>query len=131
MAEDRHALGPTGRVALAYPSTNSALSDNVRMGKGMINPYMKDRSARELMVMDNIDLMADLNAQDDDGLGWSTLADARVVERIVAGAMVLAGNAHGQAVVRITAVDDDGQVHFTILPGSVAKNRHLLGRTVA
>ena len=81
--------------------------------------------------MDNIDLVADLNAQDDDGLGWSTLADASVLDRIVVGAMVLAGNAHGQAVVRITAVDDDGQVHFTILPGSVAKNRHLLGRTVA
>jgi len=37
----------------------------------------------------------------------------------------------GRAVVRIVAVDDDGQVHFTILPGPVAKNRHLLGRTVA
>lgn len=31
----------------------------------------------------------------------------------------------------LDVVDDDGQVHFTILPGSVAKNRHLLGRTVA
>ena len=29
------------------------------------------------------------------------------------------------------AVDDDGQIHFTILPGSVAKNGHLLDRTVA
>jgi hypothetical protein len=27
--------------------------------------------------------------------------------------------------------DDDGQVHFAILPGSVDKNRHLLDRTVA
>ena len=36
-----------------------------------------------------------------------------------------------RAVVRIVAVDDDGQVHFSILSGSVAKNRHLLGRTVA
>ena len=26
--------------------------------------------------MDDLDLVADLNAQDDDGLGWSTLADA-------------------------------------------------------
>ena len=45
--------------------------------------------------------------------------------------MVLAGNRSGQAVVRIVAVDDDGQVHFAILPGSLAKNRHLLGRTLA
>ena len=26
---------------------------------------------------DQIDLVADLNAQDDDGLGWSVLTDAR------------------------------------------------------
>ncbi|MFT6293061.1 MAG: hypothetical protein ACJAR2_003682 [Ilumatobacter sp.] len=29
------------------------------------------------------------------------------------------------------AVDDDGQIHFSILPGSVAKNRHLVDRTSA
>ncbi len=81
--------------------------------------------------MDTIDLNADLNAQDDDGLGWSTLADARDPSQIVPGAMLLAGNRAAQAVVRIVAVDDDGQVHFTILPGSLEKNRHLLGRTVA
>jgi hypothetical protein len=45
--------------------------------------------------------------------------------------MLLAGNRYGRAVVRIVAVDDDSQVHFAILPASVAKNRHLLGRTVA
>ena len=82
-------------------------------------------------MTDDIDLDADLNAQDDDGLGWSTLSDARVPDRIFVGSMVLAGNRHGQAVVRIVAVDDDGQVHFAILPGSLAKNRHLLGRSVA
>lgn len=82
-------------------------------------------------MTDDIDLIADLNAEDDDGLGWSTLADARTPGRMVPGVMALAGNRFGQAVVRIVAVDADGQVHFSILPGSVAKNRHLLGRTVA
>jgi len=53
------------------------------------------------------------------------------VQEIVLGAMLLAGNSQAQAVVRVVAVDDDGQAHFSILPGSVAKNRHLLGRTVA
>ncbi|RIK07989.1 MAG: hypothetical protein DCC49_09365 [Acidobacteria bacterium] len=81
--------------------------------------------------MDDLDLIADLNAQDDDGLGWSTLADAAVPERIRPGAMLLAGNRHAQAVVRVVAIDEDGQVHFAILPGSVAKNRHLLDRYVA
>jgi hypothetical protein len=40
--------------------------------------------------------------------------------------MLLAGNEQATAVVRVLAVDDDGQVHFTILPGPVSKNRHLL-----
>jgi hypothetical protein len=78
-----------------------------------------------------VDLVADLNAQDDDGLGWSLLTDARDPNRVRVGVMLLAGNPQGRAVVRVVAVDDDGQVHFSILPGSVAKNRHLLGRTVA
>ena len=80
---------------------------------------------------DHLDLKADLNAEDDDGLGWSLLSEAADPSRIVAGSMVLAGNTHARAVVRIVAVDDDGQVHFTVLPGSLAKNRHLLGREVA
>ena len=78
--------------------------------------------------MDDLDLRADLNAQDDDGLGWSTVANAVVPDRVRPGAMLLAGNNQAQAVVRVVAVDDDGQVHFAILPGSVAKNRHLRGR---
>lgn len=81
--------------------------------------------------MDDIDLSADLNAEDDDGLGWSTLRDASEPARVRPGAMLLAGNRHAVAVVRVVAIDDDGQVHFAMLPGSVAKNRHLLDRTVA
>lgn len=78
-----------------------------------------------------LDLLADLNAEDDDGLGWSTVADARRPEKIRPGAMLLAGNRYGCAVVRVVSVDEDGQIHFSILPGSIDKNRHLLGRTVA
>jgi hypothetical protein len=86
-------------------------------------------SREEDTVHDDIDLVADLNAMDDEGLGWSTLADARQRDRIVPGAMLLAGTEMGQAVVRVVAVDDDGQVHFAILPGPVSKNRHLLATT--
>lgn len=81
--------------------------------------------------MDDLDLVADLNAQDDDGLGWSTLADAIAPDRVRPGAMLLAGDSQARAVVRVVAVDDDAQVRFAVLPGSVAKNRHLLDRTVA
>lgn len=86
---------------------------------------------RELEMDLEIDLRADLNAQDDDGRGWSTLSDAREPGRVVPGAMLLAGNASGVAVVRVVAVDEDGQVHFEALPGPIEKNRHLLDRTVA
>jgi hypothetical protein len=78
-----------------------------------------------------IDLRADLNAQDDDGYGWSTLTRAQDAGRVKVGAMLLAGNSEAQAVVRVVAVDDDGQVHFVILPGPVSKNRHLLDRASA
>jgi hypothetical protein len=75
-----------------------------------------------------VDLLADLNAQDDEGLGWTMLADARDPEVVRPGVILLAGNRHAHAVVRVIAVDDDGQVHFSILPGPVEKNRQLLGR---
>lgn len=78
-----------------------------------------------------VDLEADLNAQDDDGLGWSTLSDAQQPSSVRPGAMLLAGNEFGQAVVRVVAVDADGQVHFAILPGSVRKNYHLLAQSAS
>jgi hypothetical protein len=78
-----------------------------------------------------IDLIADLNAEDDEGLGWSTLSDARDASQVCPGAMLVAGDRYGRAVVRIVTVDSDGQVHFTVLPGSLEKNRHLIGRTRA
>lgn len=74
----------------------------------------------------SLDLIADLNAMDDDGLGWSTLSDAVDPSRVVVGAMLLAGNDMARAVVRVVAIDDDGQVHFVVLPGPVSKNLHLL-----
>lgn len=78
-----------------------------------------------------IDLVADLNAEDDDGLGWSVLSDARDPSRVRPGAMLVAGNRHAAAVVRVVTVDEDGQVHFAVLPGSLEENRRLVGRALA
>ena len=78
-----------------------------------------------------IDLVADLNDEDDEGLGWSTLGEASKPAGIRPGVMLVAGNRQAQAVVRVVAVGEDGQVHFTVLPGSVEKNRHLIGRALA
>lgn len=77
-----------------------------------------------------IDLIADLNAEDDEGLGWSVLSQARDQSRIRRGVMLVAGNDQAKAVVRIVAIDEDGQVHFTVLPGSLDNNRHLIGRAL-
>jgi len=49
-------------------------------------------SSRSEPEATGLDLVADLNAEDDDGLGWSTLADAAHSGRVVPGAMLLAGN---------------------------------------
>ena len=65
---------------------------------------------------DQVDLQADLNDQDDDGNGWSTLSRARQPDMVKVGSMLLAGNSQGIAVVRVVEVDDDGQVHFVIFP---------------
>ena len=70
-----------------------------------------------------IDIVADLNAQDDDGQGWSTLSSAVDPSLVVPGALLVAGNAQARAAVRVIALDDDGQVHFEILPGPIS--RHL------
>lgn len=80
---------------------------------------------RELMSRE-IDIDADLNAQDDDGHGWSTMSRSIRPASVRVGAMLLAGNSQATAVVRVIAVDDDGQVHFKILPGPIGTNRHLL-----
>lgn len=53
---------------------------------------------------ETIDLVADLNAQDDDGYGWSILSAARVPSRGAVGRMVLAGSTQAAAVVRVVAV---------------------------
>lgn len=57
-----------------------------------------------------IDLVADLNAEDGEESGWSIASDARDPLRIRAVAMLVAGN-HP--------------------PRSLEKNRHLIGRALA
>jgi hypothetical protein len=58
-----------------------------------------------------IDLAADLNAEDDEGLGWSVLSDARTPSRVRRDVMLVAGNDQAKAVVRINGVrEGPGQV---------------------
>ena len=62
-----------------------------------------------------IDLHSDLNAEDDNGQNWTLLQNAVDPSRVCPGAVLVAGTPRFWAVVRVTAVDDDGQVHFVQL----------------
>jgi len=77
-----------------------------------------------------IDLRSDLNAEDDNGENWALLDNAAHRSQIKVGAVVIAGTPRFWAVVRITAVDGDGQVHFVQLDEHDPAARRLLA-TVA
>ena len=127
-------LVPTGRRPLHYsvgvrrPGRRPRAARKLRApNRGQPVSWGVNIEREEATVNDEqIDLRADLNAQDDDGNGWSLLSGARDPDTIKVGAMVLAGNSQAVAVARVVAVDDDGQVHFVVLPGPISKNRHLL-----
>ena len=62
-----------------------------------------------------IALRSDLNAEDDDGQNWALLQDAADPPSVRVGSVLIAGTPRFWSVVRITAVDADGQVHFVQL----------------
>jgi hypothetical protein len=82
--------------------------------------------------MPQIQLRADLNAEDDEGRCWSLLRDAVDPAAIVPGGLVVAGTERFWSVVRIEQVDDDGQVHFVPVPADDPAAAEVLARrTVA
>jgi hypothetical protein len=72
------------------------------------------------MTAPAIDLRANLNNEDDEGLNWSLLRNARDPAAIVEGAVVVAGTERFWSWVRVRQVDDDGQVHFEQLAADEA-----------
>jgi hypothetical protein len=81
-------------------------------------------------VTPRIDLRSDLNAEDDGGENWGLLENATDPSRVRPGAILTAGTPRFWSVVRITAVDADGQVHFVQLDPDDPVARQLLA-TVA
>ena len=61
-----------------------------------------------------LDLVVDLNDMDGDGSGWGPLSDAPAASQVANGGTLLAGNSQAAALVRVLAVDGDGQVRFEI-----------------
>jgi hypothetical protein len=74
----------------------------------------------------DIELDADLNAEDDEGLNWSVLSAAAHPELIQPGAVVIAGRDRYWSWVRIVRVDADGQVHFQQVSAEEAREARKL-----
>ena len=77
-----------------------------------------------------IALRSDLNAEDDNGQNWALLDNAADPSLVHVGSVLIAGTQRFWSVVRITAVDPDGQVHFVQLDETDPAARDLLA-TVA
>ncbi len=77
-----------------------------------------------------IALRSDLNAEDDDGQNWALLDNATDPSQVQVGSLLIAGTPRFWSVVRVTAVDADGQVHFVQLDKNDPAARALLA-TVA
>ena len=77
-----------------------------------------------------IQLRSDLTAEADNGENWALGGNADDPSEVRVGAVVVAGTPSFWSVVRITAVDPDGQVHFVQLDRDDPAARALLA-TVA
>jgi hypothetical protein len=77
-----------------------------------------------------VDLRVDLNTEDDTGLPWAPISDARDPSLIKEGAWIIVGSGSARAVAQVADIDD-GIVHVRPLPGPVRRHAHLLGRSVA
>ena len=77
-----------------------------------------------------VDLRVDLNTEDDTGLPWAPMSDARDPSLIKEGAWIIVGSGSARAVAQVADIDD-GIVHVRPLPGPVRRHAHLLGRSVA
>ena len=74
----------------------------------------------------DIELDADLNAEDDEGINWRVLSAAAHPEVVKAGAVITAGRDRYWSWVRVVRVDSDGQVHFQQISAAEAREARKL-----
>jgi hypothetical protein len=77
-----------------------------------------------------IDLVVDLNSEDESGLPWTFLDEARDAALIEEGAWVVVGQGSARAVAQIVEIEGD-IVRVRPLPGPVDRHRRLLAHRVA
>ncbi len=80
--------------------------------------------------LDEVDLVVDLNSEDESGLPWSFIDEARDKSLVVEGAWVIVGEGSARAVAQVVEVDGD-VVRVRPLPGPVERHRHLLHKRTA
>ncbi|MFT3853853.1 MAG: hypothetical protein QM733_14100 [Ilumatobacteraceae bacterium] len=73
-----------------------------------------------------VDLRVDLNTEDDTGLPWAFLRDARDPSIVREGAWLIVGSGNARAVAQVAQVDGD-LVWVRPLPGPVSRYRDLVG----
>jgi hypothetical protein len=78
----------------------------------------------------SLDLVVDLNSEDESGLAWTFLDEARDPTLIRKGAWLVVGEGTVRAVAQVVEIDDD-IVRVRPLPGPVDEHRHLLSHRVA
>lgn len=82
------------------------------------------------MNIEDVDLRVDLNIEDETGLPWAFIRDARDPSLVREGAWLLVGSGRTRAVAQVAQVEGD-LVWVRPLPGSVSQHRHLLAHRAA
>jgi hypothetical protein len=77
-----------------------------------------------------VDLVVDLNSEDESGLPWTFLDEARDPALIREGAWIVVGEGSTQAVAQVVEIEGD-IVRVRPLPGPVERHRALLRHDVA
>ncbi|MBA3289121.1 MAG: hypothetical protein H0U21_14080 [Acidimicrobiia bacterium] len=73
-----------------------------------------------------VDLRVDLNNEDDTGLPWAFVRDARDPALVKEGAWLVVGSGRARAVAQVVQIDGD-LVWVRPLPGPVSQYRELIG----
>ncbi|MBM3672227.1 MAG: hypothetical protein FJW86_08635 [Actinobacteria bacterium] len=77
-----------------------------------------------------LDLVVDLNGEDESGLPWAFVDEARDPELIQEGAWLVVGQGNVRAVAQVVEIEGE-IVRVRPLPGPVSKHRQLLRGRVA
>lgn len=96
---------------------------------GVLNPRPESRRGLgTLVVMERrFGLWVDYHRRDADGLTHAHVNDVESGSELVAGSVVLVGNGEGDpAVAEVVAIDDDGVVLVSVLPGPAEQHLHLV-----